>query len=355
MEPIPDEQFPRAAKAEPLCPVFGTCQGCLYQDLLYPDELKIKEQRLRGLLKASLNIPDERFLPIVPSPKPYYYRNRLDLKLKRTSQDGILIGFTPADHRGVLPVEACYIAEKSICGFIPELKKQAAARLTAKYRVANLVVRTGDDGRVRWGGIGRRSCALSPQDYFRTTINGRKIFYSLDTFFQANLSILPKLFDVLCTLRVWDPKPAFFDLYGGVGLFSIGLADQVRKAVVIEENRSSLEVARYNIEVNALKNIEIIGGKVEDELPRLVDGRDARGSVAMVDPPRAGLSPRVSEQLAGARGLNHLLYLSCDPESLARDLTVLAGRGWKTEQVIPLDFFPKTKHIETLVVLSGRA
>jgi tRNA/tmRNA/rRNA uracil-C5-methylase (TrmA/RlmC/RlmD family) len=353
MEPILDEQnSPAATAAEPLCPVFGECQGCLYQNIIYTDELKIKEQQLRDLLLASLDISEERFAPIVASPKPYHYRNRLDLKLKRTIEHGILIGFTPVDRRGILPVEECFIADQNISGFIPELKVEAVARLPPKYRLANLVVRTGDDGRVCWGGIGRRSCELAAEDYFWTQIEGKKIFYSLDTFFQANLSILPKLFEEIRSFDLWEAKPVFYDLYGGVGLFGIGLAERCERVIHIEENPSSVKLARYNIDVNRIGNFQIVEGKVEDELPRLLEEDPKKIKVAMIDPPRAGLSPNASKYLAGSKALNFLFYLSCNPESLARDLKGFTQEGWAVEKIIPFDFFPKTKHLETLVLLS---
>ncbi|MCK5013283.1 MAG: class I SAM-dependent RNA methyltransferase [Candidatus Omnitrophica bacterium] len=354
MEEILENTHPPAKEAKPLCPVFKECQGCLYQDIHYPDELKLKEDGLRDLLRARFDIPGETFLPIVPSPKPYYYRNRLDLKLKRTREEGVLIGFTPADRRGVLPVDACFIAEENICAFIPELKKQALARLPAKYRVANLVVRTGDGGHVSWGGIGRRSCELAPRDYFWTQIEGRKIFYSLDTFFQANLSILPEVFRVIASLDCFKAAPVFYDLYGGVGLFGIGLGRIVEQAFLIEENPACLKLARYNRTVNAVDNLTIAGGKVEERLPGLLAKAPGKTKVAMVDPPRAGLSHSACRQIAGVRECGHLLYLSCNPESLARDLGVFLKEGWKIEKIRPFDFFPKTRHLETLAVLAKR-
>ena len=353
MKEILDEQRLPAQEVEPLCPLFGKCQGCCYQNVSYPDELKAKEQGLRSLLQVSLDIPDERFAPIVASPKPYHYRNRLDLKLKRTREKGILIGFTPVDRRGILPVEECFIADENISGFIPELKRQAIARLPAKYRIANLVVRTGDDGRVLWGGIGRRSCALAPGDYFWTEIADKKIFYSLDTFFQANLSILPKLLNAIRSFDLWDPAPVLYDLYGGVGLFGISLAEKAERVVLIEENPTSLQLAWHNCEANDISNVRTVEGKVEDKLSGLLDGDPESAKVAMVDPPRAGLSRNACAQLAAARGLGHLMYLSCNPESLARDLGIFVEQGWKVVQVIPFDFFPKTKHLETLVLLTG--
>lgn len=305
MIPILQESNSINNKVEALCPVFGKCQGCSYQDIPYEDELRLKEQWLRDLLRGDLDIDDACFSAIVPSPKSYYYRNRLDLKLKRTREQGILIGFTPVDRRGILPVDACHIAQENISGFIPELKKQAIKKLPSKYRIANLVVRTGDDGRILWGGIGRKSCKLLPKDYLWTYIKGKKIFYSLDTFFQANSSILSELFDVIRSFDFWHSKPIFCDLYGGVGLFGIVLAEQAKRVILIEDNPSSCTLARYNMAANGVKNCKVVKGKIEDKLTDLLNKKSERMNVAMVDPPRAGLSRQSGQMLAGQQGLFH--------------------------------------------------
>jgi len=342
------------SSVEALCPLFGECGGCLYQNFSYEAELRAKVEPLKMQLTDQLFLAEGLIEDIIPSPKPYHYRNRLDLKMKRTKDGSIFIGFTPNTGRGVLPVEACYIADKNISAFIPELKRQVADRLPDKYRNANLVVRTGDDGRVLWGGIGRRSCQLDEQDYFWTEIQGRKIFYSLDTFFQANLSILPKVLDVIRSLDIWTGRPVFYDLYGGVGLFGIGLSDFVHKVILIEENVSSLKLARYNVRQLGYDHFDIIDGRVEDLLPDLLKSADGRSRVIMVDPPRAGLAKEACVFLAGLREVDHMLYLSCHPDSLTRDLKILIGEGWVVQRVIPFDFFPKTRHLETLVLLDSK-
>ena len=338
---------------QPLCPAFNTCGGCLFQNISYADELQFKEQHLKELLKKSIDFPDEGFHSIVRSPNHYNYRNRLDMKLKRTQDNDILVGFTPIDGKGIIPVDACYIADQAISAFIPEMKKQAIKRLPAKYHNANLTVRIGDDGKIHWGGIGRRSCQLEEKDYFWTSIKNKRIHYSLDTFFQANLSILPKLFDVIEQFPIWDSKPVLYDLYGGVGFFSIGLYDHIRNAILIEESQSSLQLARYNIKINELSNVEVRNGKVEDELSQLLHFKHQPGSVAIVDPPRAGLSDKVRRMLSTAKTIDYIVYLSCNPESLVQDLYEMSNGGWKVDKIIPFDFFPKTKHLETLVLLQA--
>ncbi len=339
-----------AASAEPLCPVFGTCGGCAYQHLQYHEELKIKEAGLKNLLGAKLGLQESIFDPIVASPDPYYYRNRLDLTLKRWNGE-LLFGFQVPGTTRMIPVETCYIARKPISEFIPELKKAAMEKMPAKYRTANLVVRTGDEGRVRWGGIGRGSLKLEEPDYFWTELRGKKIFYSLDTFFQANLSILPALMDVVERYARFDRSVVFYDLYSGVGLFGIAFADRVRRAVLIEESPISIKIAEYTARYHGFTNVETYAGRVEAELPLRFDPESGERKIGIVDPPRQGLTSEALASLSAKKDFETLFYLSCLPEALARDLAVFVEKGWTVEKIIPLDFFPRTSHLETLAVL----
>lgn len=338
---------------QPLCPVFGECGGCAYQDISYEKELERKDTLVKDLLQKDPRITTGLFEPIVASPKPYHYRNRLDLKFIRTRDERVLLGFTPGSGRGIAAVEGCSIAERSISEFIPELRKQLEQNPVANYRRANIVIRTGDDAKVLWGGIGKRSCRLDPGNYLWTVLDEKKIFYSLDTFFQANLSILPKLFERIRAFDCWQTKPVLYDLYAGVGLFSLALSRQTRKAVLIEESLPSIKLAQHNVEYNRLTHMEIVAGRMEEVLPPLL-ARDNSGipKVAIIDPPRAGLSPLALETLAHAKGFTHLFYLSCNPQALARDIKGFTDHGWNVQRIIPFDFFPKTRHVETLVLIT---
>ncbi|MBI5416136.1 MAG: class I SAM-dependent RNA methyltransferase [Candidatus Omnitrophica bacterium] len=332
--------------------MFGQCGGCAYQDIPYAQELDLKQRLVKELLREKLAVADGCFEPIVPSPEPWHYRNRLDLKFIRTRDGRVLIGFTPAQN-GIVPVQTCPIAREPIAAFLPELRNLLQKNAPARYRLANLVVRTGDDGRVQWGGIGRRSCRLNPEDYLWTEVEGRRIFYSLETFFQANLSILPALFRRIKAFDCWQKNPILFDLYAGVGLFAIALADQAQKIFLLEENVQSTALARHNLDYHHLTHAEIIPGRMEETLPPLLaQQEDDTPKVAIIDPPRAGLSPQALDTLVHARGFTQLFYLSCNPEALARDLDGFIARGWKVEKIMPFDFFPKTRHVETLVLLT---
>lgn len=336
----------------PVCSVFGRCGGCQHQDISYEDELRLKDNKVRRLLQDALALPEAVFLPIVASPRAHNYRNRLDLKLLKRKNGSVHIGFSPAMPGPVVEMMECPLAMERISDFIPRLRQEATIKLPSKYKMANLVVRCGDGNEVRWGGIGRRSTRLSDKEYLFTEIGGKKVFYSLDTFFQANLSILPLLRESLRSLPIWGSEAVFYDLYGGVGLFSLMVNDQVLKVVNIEENPQAVRLARWNMMQNRIANMDIIEGKVEDSLPNLIKAERADNNIVMVDPPRAGLSQSSLALLRDISRTRHLLYLSCDPESLVRDLKGLLTGNWHISSVRPFDFFPRTRHLETLVHLA---
>lgn len=262
------------------------------------------------------------------------------------------MGFMLPGTQRLQEVTTCSIARKEINDFIPALKEEAVRKLPEDYKTANLVVRVGDEGKVFWGGIGRRSLRMKEEDYFWTVVKGRKIFYSLDTFFQANLSILEKIVARIEGLIEWQKDTVFLDLYSGVGLFGIALADRAKEVVMIEEVGDSVTLARFNVNFHKMDHVKISAGKVETHLPEVLKELAGKPCVALIDPPRAGLFPSVIETLNQAAGLKTLFYLSCSPESLARDLKGLTAGPWQVRKIMPFDFFPRTRHLETLVWLA---
>ncbi len=351
MIPFMKDNVPLPDPVQPLCPVFGQCGGCQHQNLSYEKECAIKQEYLQGLFQVNGLMVKGEFEKIVPSPAAYHYRSRLDMKFLKTRDGRTFMGFSPLNGKWMIEVDACPIAMTAISDFLPQLKKEAIAKLPLKYRNANLVVKTGDDGRIAWGGIGRHSLKLKTEDFLWTEIDGKRIFYSLDTFFQANLAILPALIKRIRDLNVLNFKTTFYDLYGGVGLFGICLSDVVAKVILIEDNIHSVNMAKYNQTYHALKNFEIMAGKVESVYPDFLQKDNNGPQVAMIDPPRQGLAPSVVEAMASATNVGHLLYLSCHPESLMRDLRIFTKAGWDICTVVPFDFFPRTQHIETFVHL----
>ncbi|MBF0386787.1 MAG: class I SAM-dependent RNA methyltransferase [Candidatus Omnitrophica bacterium] len=341
-------------KETPLCQFFGQCGGCQYQDIPYAEELERKGAAFKEALAARIDIASWDIKPVVASPKVYHYRNRLDLKLVRTRKGTIHVGYSPASKGQILEIERCPIGMEKIADYIIQLRADASANLPEKYRMANLTLRCGDGDKVFWGGIGRKSNHLSPENYFYFSFQGKKIHYSLDTFFQANLSILPLLAEQMRALPIWSKEVVVFDLYGGVGLLGLMVHDLVKGVINIEENTHAVSVADYNVKSNSIENVATLEGRVENVLPGLLDQLDCADNIVIVDPPRAGLTEKAVANIIGLTKVRHLLYLSCNPETLAANLSGLMAGGWAVAFVQPFDFFPRTRHLEALVLLSRK-
>lgn len=337
---------------EKLCPLFGACGGCQHQDISYEQELLLKTTKLKQLFQEELSLGAEVFEPIEPSPDVFHYRSRLDLTLRKRNNGERQMGFMVPGTQRLQEVPSCLLARREINDFLPSLKDEAVRKLPADYRVANLVVRVGEEGKVFWGGIGRRSLRMKEEDYFWVNVRGRKIFYALDTFFQANHSILEKIVTRIETLIPWERETVFLDLYSGVGLFGIALADRAGEVVMIEEGADSVKLAAYNIQHHQLKHVRVLEGKVEAHLPEVLKESAGKSCAGLIDPPRGGLAASAVETLVNACDLKSLFYLSCSPESLVRDLKELTRTAWRVRKVLPFDFFPRTQHLETLVWLA---
>ncbi len=346
---MPHQSFNK--RIHPLCPVFGKCGGCLYQNISYTEELEIKQKEVLSLLNQNLPDLKDCLETIISSPQDYHYRHRLDVGLRRRKSGEILVGFMAEGRHEVIEIDSCPIACQTVSDFLPTLRQQAIEKLPPKYRAASLVVKTGADGRVLWGGIGRGSLKRGEEDYLWAEVEGKKIFYSLDTFFQANHFILPLLIQKIKELVSFDSENIFLDLYGGVGLFTILLADLVKHVILVEENPASILLAQHNITFHHLENVEIRSSRVEDDFSNLELPFSPEKIVTMVDPPRNGLAPKACEAIAKTEKFKTLFYLSCSLSSLMRDLDELLKGGWKVTRMVPFDFFPRTKHLETLVLL----
>ncbi len=332
----------------PRCPYFGKCGGCSYQHLEYEAELRLKETSLKELFQKELGLPDEVFFPITPSPEPYFYRSRLDLSFHRVRGETVL-GFMGEGSRGLVPIDSCTIARPEINDFLPQLKELARERLTAiNYKSANLVVRTDQEGKVRWGGIGAKSLELPEADYFWIEIEGKRIFYSLDTFFQANLGILPEFIQNLRAFLDFTPETHFFDLYAGVGLFWTVFSGEVGEVWAIEESESAVRVAEFNRRYHNFSQVFLKQGKIEDSLDEILLNLKGGRLAAVIDPPRKGLTPVALEKLSAAKTLSPLVYISCHPPDLIRDLKGFLKAGWRIDRVAPFDFFPRTRHLEVM-------
>ena len=187
--------------------------------------------------------------------------------------------------------------------------------------------------------------ALIGRSYFHEEVGGRRLRVSAGSFFQVNTEQVEHLLQVVREYAAVQPGQTVLDAYGGVGTLGLALAMEAGQVLIVEGSPSAAADARQN--AAGAPNVTVIEGAVQDVLPDLAESID----VAVLDPPRAGVAGRALEALAGKRP-QRVVYVSCDPGSLARDVRYLLDRGYRLEVVQPVDLFPHTHHIETVSLLT---
>ncbi len=348
---------PSPRRVEAPCPVFGVCGGCAWQHIDYAEQTRLKAglaaealerigrlrpQDLPGISGAADDAAGGKrigLLPPAPSP-PYGYRNRV--QLHRDSRGRL--GFRKRASHAVVPIRGCPIAVPAINAFLAD---PAAGRPPGRDRF--LVFGADDWLAVEGGAAGGRpgGLRLAGSGPLAVEMLGRRIEFQVKTFFQSNLGLLPRL--VAAAVEGLAGRRAL-DLYCGVGLFASFLADSFEQVTAVEQNPLSLAFARRNVAGRPGARHRFHAARLEDWVRRapLDEPLDA----AVVDPPRAGLSPQVTAYLL-ARKPGRLVYVSCDAATLARDLARLLAGGYRLEELRLFDFYPQTAHLEAVARLSS--
>lgn len=313
---------PGSARVEPACRYFGECGGCQYQHLAYEAQLEIKHKQVSDLFQRIGGLDPSLVAPVVPCPSPYGYRNRIMIRSQWDKfKQGLNLGFIRADNRLVVDIEECKIAEPSL----NEQLLQVRAHPPPKGGI-KVVLRLAPEG---W--------EVPP-----------------DSFFQNNFSLLPRLVDTVRDRLRQAGTTHLVDVYCGVGFFSIELADQVKSFAGIEYDQLAIQAARRNAVARGVTNGEFVAGKAEELLPGLLRNCSRVFTTVLLDPPRKGCPPELLELLRQVRPAE-VIYVSCHPATMARDLNVLCQEHvFSVAQVVPLDMFPQTAHVECVTALRCR-
>jgi 23S rRNA (uracil-5-)-methyltransferase RumA len=242
----------------------------------------------------------------------------------------ICTGFFDTTGARVLDIERCEIAAESI-------NESYAARRKALL----------EGGRPRTDRFVIWSESRSEEDAVSREVKGRSFQAPAGGFFQGNIFLTGALVDAVLEAAACKGSDSVLDLYCGSGLFSVFLADTGARVTGIEVDAAAVECARANVRVAGLKHAEFREGQVEECLQSL---EPQRFSVIVLDPPRAGCDKEVLSAVAGMKP-QRIVYVSCDPATQARDLRILADKGFSLKYVQPLDMFPQTKHIEAVALL----
>lgn len=310
---------PSPERSEPPCRYFGQCGGCQYQHIEYATQLRLKQKQIADLFERVGKFSPAVIAPVVPCPQPYGYRNRIMVRSQWNKPEQKLnIGFVRWDCGLVEDVEECKIAEPALNEQLRYVRAHPPPRGGLK-----VVLRT------------------LPEDWDVPP----------DSFFQNNFSLLPKLVETVREFVSAGGARHLVDLYCGVGFFGIELADAIESFVGVEYDRRAIQSARHNAAARKINKGEFVAKKVEDFLPELWKQFPPPATTVLLDPPRKGCPPQTLKLLREARP-TQLIYISCHPATMARDLNILCAEGvFELVHVQPLDMFPQTQHVECVADL----
>ncbi|GCE27833.1 23S rRNA (uracil-5-)-methyltransferase RumA [Dictyobacter alpinus] len=332
------------------CPVFGTCGGCQLQHMNYPAQLEWKREVVRQLLNEIGNFADPPLLDTVACDIPWNYRNHMRFSVNREGRAGL----TARGTHWVLPLAECPIAHPQINLALQVVNQHINPRPQVLIRCATaspqmlLQPIQNEEVTQELTEKGIEVCT----DTMEEVLGGQTFRIRPSSFFQTNSAQAEKMASMVLQGLLADQAPdqirqmTVVDAYCGVGTFAALLAPHVGKVIAIEESASAIKDAQWNM--RDVEHVEILKGKVEDMLPGLSDQIDG----FVIDPPRAGCQPIVLDALI-QHPVARIVYVSCDPSTLARDLNILCNvsQAYRLRSVQPLDMFPQTAHIENVAVL----
>ncbi|MGA7159902.1 MAG: 23S rRNA (uracil(1939)-C(5))-methyltransferase RlmD [Bacteroidota bacterium] len=408
---------PSPNRTPPRCKYFGTCGGCKWQHVQYESQLAFKQQHVVDALERIGRFKSVNVLPIIPSQEIYFYRNKLEFSFgdqrwldsppvkgggERGGADFALGFHIPQRYDKILDIDECHLQSELSNGILNAVKSFAVEHSLPAYAslpqsgyFRNLVIREGkntgdvmvnlvtfDDrpdvmqeltltlthafpeivtvvnnitAKLANVAVGETEKVYYGSGVFTEKLGDYLFHLSANSFFQTNTRQAETLYTVTKDFADLKSSDIVYDLYCGTGAISIFISNAVRQVVGIELIESSILNARMNAEYNGITNCEFIAGDLKDLLTKDVGWREkyAKPDVLIVDPPRSGMHPKAVEEIGGMK-TPRIVYVSCNPATLARDLQLLAPFGYSIEKVQPVDMFPHTYHIESVVKLERR-
>mgnify|MGYP001220958995 CR=1 FL=1 len=310
---------PAPERTSPECTHFGICGGCQYQHIEYTAQTQIKLSQIRSLFERVGGFSGAVVGNLVPCPTPYNYRNRIMVRRQwNKPKQKAVYGFLHHDSRLVVDMDRCEIAEESLNEQLIQLRENPPPRNMQK-----IVLR------------------IMPDDWEMHR----------DSFFQNNFHLLPELVEIVRNKLMDAGTRHLVDAYCGIGFFSLSLADSVESFVGVDIDKQCILPARRNMELRDIANGEFILGKTEEHMDALLAKFTAPNTTVILDPPRKGCHQNGLQMLADAAPAQ-VIYVSCHPATLARDLKWLCTEGgYELAGVTPLDMFPQTQHVECVADL----
>ncbi|WP_301860318.1 23S rRNA (uracil(1939)-C(5))-methyltransferase RlmD [uncultured Megasphaera sp.] len=390
---------PSPDRVKPLCPVYEQCGGCQLQHLSYEGELKEKRQQVIDALERIGHLQHIDVLPTLGAASPWHYRNKMQVPVAAVGRHSVAIGcFAAATHQ-VIDVAACAIQKDdnnriaavvrqwmkdykipaynedertgivrhimgrvgvhtgelmvclvTACDMVPHMKDLVRMLRTALPQIKSIVqnVNTRHTNVI----LGPKTRVIYGAPAIHDSIGPLTFAVSAQSFFQVNSEQAQKLYETALAFAGLTGKEIVADVYCGTGTITLFLAQQAKQVYGIEIVAPAIKDAVKNARDNHIRNAEFILGDAVYKLPELIRS-GIRPDVIVLDPPRAGCGEPVLAAIAQSRP-KKVVYVSCNPATLARDLAYLNEHGYAVQKVQPVDMFSRTHHVETVVLLVRR-
>ena len=360
---------PSPLRQPPPCPYFGECGGCQWQQVRYETQLAAKEKNLQDALHRIGKLTGYELLPILRSPQEHHYRRRLRLHVDENKS----VGFYRSSSHSIIEVDTCLIADpevdrhlSEVRGLIRDLRTHIEQIELVKDDESGLVVLTGkaaggffpDDnsicnsfleqqkeigGLVIFGNGWRKIWGKGT--IFTRSDDELKLEMDVEVFSQVNREGNSRLVRELLQWGEFKKQDRVLELYCGAGNFTLPMARRSRKVVAIEGDPLSVKCNKKNSRTNQIENIHWIRSHVPEAVKQL-ELKGEKFSKIVLNPPRSG-AKGLEENLTSL-GAEKILYISCNPPTLARDLAALSKKGYRLTRIQPIDLFPQTYHVEAL-------
>lgn len=349
-------------RVEPRCEHFGVCGGCQWQHAGYQRQLELKRQVVEDAWRgAGLRLPPDA--AVLGMADPWRYRIRGEFEA-RYGTEGFELGFHRMRSHAVFPVRHCPIHDERIERAMHAFAE--AVRDTGARDLQNLLLTVEPLGngllwRARWKqraavaaepALAARASELLPglallDDSMSLEFWDLSFRVRSDTFVQTNYRQMLVLYQAALDMLAPGPGDAVLDLYSGIGTIGLAVARSAGSVTAIEENPVAATLSRLNARINGLTNFKTVSGRVEAVLRQV---RLGEHQAAVLDPPRAGCEPAAIAELLRL-GLERLVYVSCEPSTHARDISMLVRGGYRVRRAAVVDMFPHTYHVESVALL----
>lgn len=350
-------------RVKELCPYYKECGGCNLLHMSYEEQIKYKQSKIVDVMKKYADINSEVIKQIVPCDRQFHYRNKVTLKVKEK------LGYFKEKTYELIPIEKCLLVNDKINEIIKilngytdlsSIKEVVIKSFTDKETMLIIYLQEDEINENLLDYLSKHVDNIIVYDNNKKMIKRigksniiarlmkKQFKIGANSFFQVNMDQTLKIYDKIADYLSKIEDSTVLDLYCGVGSIGLYSVSNYAKLIGVEIVPEAIENAKTNAELNSMENTKFLVGDTKTILMH----SNYKADTIIVDPPRAGLDKSVIEDIKKINP-NMLIYLSCDPITLARDLKLLSDL-YDVEELIPYDMFPNTHHVETLVKLTKK-